>query len=209
MVLSTERDALKVEIARLRTENDSQKQELSQLRDAAGLHAAVVRMTPGITAIVIARPPQSPYDTLLIAEGSKTGVRVGMEAFAQTGAPVGVVTSVNDDYAFVTLFSSYGRETAGWIGAKALPVSLVGSGGGTFGAEITRPADVAVGDRVYVPGPGMLAIGSIARIDDDPSQPSLVLRVVPAANFFSLTSVVLRDTGYADTFLRSATSTSL
>ncbi len=205
--LTTERDALKNELAQTRTELDSVKQQLSQLEGLVSDRAMVERVATSLVATVIARPPQSPYDTLLIAAGSATGARVGMEVFASTGTPIGVVDRVTDDYATVRLFTSSGEETLGWIGSKATPVTLRGTGGGTFSVAVTRPSSAAVGDHVYVPGPQMLPIGIVSRIDDDPSLPSITLRIVPVANLFSIPMVMLRDTGFVSSSVNAATST--
>ena len=71
-------------------------------------------------------------------------------------------------------------------------------------ASIARSANVVVGDAVFAPGPGMLPFGSIVRVDNDPSSTSVILRIMPAINLFSVTWVELRDTG--EKFF-SATST--
>ena len=62
------------------------------------------REESGILAGVVARPPVSPYDTLVLAAGRVDGVEVGMEAFGAVGVPVGVVSSVLEDFSRVTLF---------------------------------------------------------------------------------------------------------
>lgn len=160
---------------------------------------------PGILAGVVVRPPESPYDTLVLAAGSSAGVTRGMEAFAGGGVPLGIVSSVTNDFSRVTLFSAPGAVTQGWVGRANLPIDIIGAGAGTMNASLTRSADVAVADVVFVPGPGMLPIGSVVRIDSDPSSPDITLRIMPALNLFSLAWVELRDTGR--TVFTSATST--
>jgi len=151
----------------------------------------------GIIAGVVARPPESPYDTLVLAAGSNAGVTFGMEAFGAGGIPLGIVSSVLADFSRVTLFSAPGVVTNGWVGAGSMSLALTGSGAGTFSAVIPRAANVAVGDTVFISGPGALPVGEVRRIDSDPSAPSVTLRIAPALNLFSTTWVVLRDTGTA------------
>ena len=74
-------------------------------------------------------------------------------------------------------------------------------------ASLARSASVVVGDTVFGPGPGMLPIGTVARIDDDPSSPSLTLHIMPKINLFSVSWVVVRDTGAAFLDALEATST--
>lgn len=151
----------------------------------------------GILAGVITRPPQSAYDTLMIAVGSEGGASIGMEAFALGGTPIGAVTAVSGDFSQVTLFSAPDVITNGWVGPKNAPLTIVGAGGGVLRAAAPRAAEVKEGDVVSAPGPGMLPIGSVVRIDSDPRSPSVTLRILPVANPFSIGWVNLRDTGIA------------
>jgi cell shape-determining protein MreC len=163
--------------------------------------------TPGISADVVARPPESPYDSLVLAAGSDIGVTLGMEAFDENGVPIGIVSSVLADFSRVTLFSAPGTTTNGWIGNANIPITIFGAGGGAMNAAMSRSADIAVGDTIFVSGPGELPIGRIVRIDGSASSPSVTLRIMPDANLFSTVWVSLRDTG-ASSFV-SATTTQL
>ena len=146
----------------------------------------------GIIAGVVARPPESPYDTLIIAAGLDKGVTLGMEAFGAGGVPLGVVSSVLADFSRTTLFSAPSVVTSGWVGNNSIPVSLRGAGAGAFDATVSHDAGIKVGDVVSVPGPGALPIGSVVRVDSDPSSSSVTLRIKPALNIFSVTWVILR-----------------
>lgn len=161
----------------------------------------------GIIAGVVARPPFSPYDTLILSGGVNEGITLGMEAFGEGGVPLGVVSSVLAGFSRVTLFSTPGMATGGWVGQKNLPITLLGSGAGALHAFVARSAGISVGDAVFVPGPGMLPVGSVAHAEGDPTSPSITLRIAPSLNLFSVAWVTLRDTGIRSfTF---ATSTSL
>ncbi|MEK7144704.1 MAG: rod shape-determining protein MreC, partial [Patescibacteria group bacterium] len=155
----------------------------------------------GILAAVVARPPESPYDTLVLAAGERAGVVLGQEAFGEGEIPLGIVTAVTADFARVTLFSSPGTRTYGWVGlsvqagSENIPLIISGSGAGTMQASLSRSANITVGDTVFAPGPGMLPIGSVVRIDSDPSSPGMTLRIMPNLNPFSLVWVQLRDVG--------------
>lgn len=151
--------------------------------------------TSKILAGVVARPPESPYDTLVLSAGTNAGVRIGQEAFGPHGVPIGVVSGVLSDFSRVTLFSAPNAVVHGWVGHDTIPLTIRGVGAGAMSASLSRSAKVAVGDTVFAPGPGALPIGTVTRIDDDPTAPGVVLRITPVLNLFSIAWVVLRDTG--------------
>lgn len=153
--------------------------------DLAALTGAVPS-APRITAGVLARPPVAPYDTLIIAAGTAHGVAEGAFVYGPGGVPLGTVASVSGASSRVALFSTGGRVTEGWVGDARLPITLVGRGGGAFEATLPRDSGVTLNAVVYVPGPGALPIGTIVRIDTDPSAPRDTVHVAPYANVFSI-----------------------
>jgi len=176
----------------------SENQALTQKMSSIGAFSSVA----GILAGIVARPPESPYDVLVVAAGTNRGVVVGMEVFgppvgeSSTGnVPLGVVTSTTADFSRVTLFSSSGMNTLGWVGHTNVSLTISGAGAGAMNAVVSRSAGIAAGDIVSVPGPGMLPIGVVTRVDSDISSPSVTLRIQPALNLFSLSWVLIRDTG--------------
>ncbi len=154
---------------------------------------------------MVARPPESPYDTLVLATGSSGGVTRGMEVFGSGGVPIGIVSEVLTDFSRVTLFTAPGVVMNGWVGKANIALILIGTGGGTWQATVAKAAAVASGDAVFLPGPGARVAGSVVRIDSDPLSPADTLRIRPASNLFSLTQVLLRATGVAP--ITFATST--
>jgi cell shape-determining protein MreC len=188
--LAQQNEALSNQNTVLSLQNEALQQKMESV-------SGLVKDDGGITAGVVAHPPESPYDTLVIAAGSEEGVTSGMEAFGEGNVPVGVVSSVLPHFSRITLFSTPGVSLGGWVGRAHLPLLMRGAGGGALYASVSRSAGVAVGDIVSVPGPGSLPIGAIVRVDSDPSSPSVTLRISPALNLFSITWVVVRDTGAA------------
>ncbi len=200
--LTSKNEQLTNENATLAIENQTLSKKLE---DISALSKSQTPPT-GILAGVVARPPESPYDTLVLSSGSQNGVALGQEAFGIGGVPVGVVSSVLHDFSRIMLFSAPNTDTSGWIGKNNLPITIFGSGGGTMKASVSRSANISAGDTVFVPGPGMLPIGSVVRVDSDPSSPSVTLRIQFATNPFSISWVTLRDVGST---LLTATSTFL
>ncbi len=144
--------------------------------------------THGIAAGVVARPPLSPYDMLILGLGTDAGIYAGMQAFSK-GIPVGTVESVSEGSARVALYSSSGRQTEGWVGEARVPITLKGLGGGAFQADVPRESGVVEGDLVYIPGPGALPMGVVVTIESNASSPRSLVRIRPMANPFTMTSV--------------------
>ncbi|MBI5405503.1 rod shape-determining protein MreC [Candidatus Kaiserbacteria bacterium] len=190
-ILTLENERLARENAALGSENRALLQQASSIAALIGAESSAEGLR-GVVAGVVARPPTSPYDTLIIARGAKAGITAGQEAFADGGVPIGVVSAVFPDFSRVTLFSAPGMRVDGWIGPRAVPVTLRGAGGGTLRASLPRSVEVKAGDAVFVPGPGALPIGNVARVDDDPLLPVITIHIQPATNLFSLTWLELR-----------------
>lgn len=190
--LAARAEALALENAALSAENQT-------LRKQAADQATLLGGAPergakaGLVLGVLSGPPISPYDTLVLVGGADDGVTAGQEAFGAGGVPLGVVSSVSASFSRVTLFSAPGVVTRGWIGSANLPLEMRGAGGGTLRATVARAEDVALDDAVFVPGPGALFIGRVARIDRDAASPAANLLIRGALNPFSVTWVELRD----------------
>lgn len=193
--LALHNEQLRNENAALANENQALLAKEVSISALSNFSTLEGKDTSKILAGVVARPPESPYDTLVLAAGEKVGVMLGQEAFGAGGVPIGVVSSVLADFSRVTLFSAPNTVMHGWVGRENLPLTIRGAGAGAMRASLARSANIAVGDTVFVPGPGALPIGSVTRIDNDPTAPGVVLHITPALNLFSITWVVLRDTG--------------
>ena len=190
--LAAQNEKLASENVALANKNQTLEQKIASLLLLATAPSIAIS---GIVAGVVARPPQSPYDTLVLAAGKKTGVQIGMEAFGEGGSPIGIVSSISSDFSRVTLFSSPGIATGAWVGHASLPLTVIGAGAGVLTASVARSAGIVAGDVVFVPGPGMLPIGSVERVEGDPLSPVMTLRIVPSTNPFSIAWVALRATG--------------
>lgn len=201
--LSKKVDALTQQNAALGAQNRALLQQVSSIASLASPATST-----SIVAGVVARPPMSPYDTLVLAAGTAAGVSAGMEVFGPGNTPLGVVTSVTSAFSRATLFSAPGQTVLGWAGAQHVPVTLEGTGGGSFSAVLPRSAGVAAGDVVYVSGPGALPVGTVQSLSGDPSAPSVALDIVPALNLYTVTWVALRDTGVAFTNALGSATTS-
>ncbi len=172
----------------LLNENRALLARINSLTELLGTTTPSIR---GIVANVIARPPESPYDMLIIDAGTKVGSAVGDVVIAQGGIPIGTINEVSTYASRVILFSSPNATTTAWVGTSHYPIILKGTGSGTFSAQIIRQTKVTVGDMIFVPGIPQHAIGRIVRIDTAPAAVIETLRIKPFVNIFSLATVLV------------------
>lgn len=185
-----ERDALIRERDRLIEELAISRARTADLERLVGIDSEPDR---GIAAGVLVRPPVAPYDMLVVDRGANDGVRVGAGVYGPGGAPIGTVALVSPDNAHVSFFSAAGRTTEGWLGEARTPITLTGAGAGAFYATASKDAEIAIGTNVYVPGPGALPIGTVERVDTNPSTPVATVYVRPIVNPFTVTWVTVGD----------------
>jgi len=186
--LARERDVLAQKVVTLEAENMALT---AQANDLARLLGGRTEVTAGVVAGVLARPPVSPYDTLVIDKGSREGVSVGHMVYGAGGLPIGSIETVANATSRVLLYSAPGRVTEGWVGEERTPVALEGASAGAFRTSVPRESTVTVGALVYVPGGGALPVGTVVRVDSDPSTPRAVIHVKPVTNPFSITAVTV------------------
>jgi cell shape-determining protein MreC len=108
---------------------------------------------------VIARPPQSPYDTLVLNIGSEDGVRLDAGVWWPAGVYLGKVIDVRFRSAVVQLLSAPGVIHPASI--SATPVTTLGQGGGEFYAEVPQDRAVSVG-TVIISDQYNLPLGVVA-----------------------------------------------
>ena len=118
---------------------------------------------------VIARPPRTSYDTLLVTVSPDADVVVGDYAYAG-GTLVGDVVSRNQNTALVSLFSSPGRTFDGRIGTPDAIVVVHGQGGGAFTFELSKEVVVAVGDPVMSAHGEQALVARVAAVIDEPER---------------------------------------
>lgn len=114
-------------------------------------------------AAVIGRPPQSPYDTLVIDIGDQSNVDIKAPVWWPPGVYLGEVVNVRERTAVVRLVSSPNarhrvRTTNG------VYTELTGRGGGAMRAEVAKGLSVATGTQVISDRYG-LPVGEIAAVE--------------------------------------------
>lgn len=186
--LKSERDTYAAQVAVLSSQNAALEAKVSDLTNVLGTRTSPV---PGIVASVRARPPVAPYDVLIIDQGTNAGVTIGALVTGNGGTPIGTIGQADAMESRVTLFSTHGIQTPGWAGNARIPVTLTGAGAGAFTASVPKAAGVQAGDGVYIANSGAYPVGTVVKIESDPSSPTVGLDVRPYANPFSLAWVTV------------------
>jgi cell shape-determining protein MreC len=187
-ILARERDQLANENKGLQNEN---RILVARAQDLTALLGTRTEADDDILASVLARPPISPYDVLVIDRGTEHSVRSGALVFGNGGVPLGTIAATTERTARVLLYSAPGRETSAWVGTTRIPITLKGEGSGAFSALIPRDAAVLTGDEIYVSGSGALPVGVVSWVRIDPSATKAVVHIHPLVNPFSITWVTI------------------
>lgn len=113
----------------------------ADLAQENGKRSATTTAASYKTAAIIAYPPKTHYDSLVIDAGQDAGVAVGDLVYSGPFI-IGVISSASSKTAVVELFSSPGTTREVKIGTPESIVTLTGVGGGSFEAKV--PGDIAV-----------------------------------------------------------------
>lgn len=140
IVLKEKLSSLQIEILSL-SDDKSQKDVLLELLGRR-------QNSEMLIATVLARPPQTPYDVIIIDVGSDNSLVIGSEVFLPEGPIIGSVSEVFSGKARVELFSSADKETNAILERNNIPVTLVGAGAGNFKFILPRNIAVESGDRI-------------------------------------------------------------
>lgn len=186
--ITNERDRLLAENAAFYAKSALLEARVADLEELLGGRTDA---SDSILAGVLARPPVSPYDMLIVDTGSNEGVMVGSRADGPGGMPIGQVESVTGNSARIQLYSTPAKETESWVGENRIPVTLIGEGSGAMSAVVAREAGIAIGDLVYMAGPGALPVGSVIAVENDPSSPRSRVDIRPLLNPFSISWVTI------------------
>ncbi len=115
--------------------------------------------------VVLAKPPQSPYDSLVLDLGTSEGALVGDHVYGLGDVALGVITSVTDHTSSATLFSSSEKETAATVERSDVSLVLSGTGGGGFEAKVPQDVDVTIGDTIVLPSVHVSVVGRVVAIE--------------------------------------------
>jgi cell shape-determining protein MreC len=128
-----------------------------------------------VLGVILAKPNQSPYDTVVIDAGVDEGLREGEKVFVDGEVPIGTISKVYNGTSLVTLYSNPRQTTEAILEGSNATVSLLGRGGGNF--EMSIPIDLPSDKGMHVVLPG-LSSEVVAVIEDIISSPTDPLKKV-------------------------------
>ncbi len=130
-----------------------------------------------ILAGILAKPNQSPYDTLIIDAGKNDGVTENAKVFALghslTGealgnVPIGRVVEVFTNSSKVILFSNPREKTDVVILGRDIFLQAIGRGGGNFELVLPRDLEILKDAEADLPGIEHYILGTVQSIISDP-----------------------------------------
>jgi rod shape-determining protein MreC len=117
-----------------------------------------------VLATVLLKPYFSPFDTLIIDQGSTEGISVG-DKIKSGNTYIGYISEVYGNSSKAILYSSYGEKVKVLIGKNNIEKEAVGRGGGNFSIEVPRETDVKEGDPIIIPSISPNIFGVVEKID--------------------------------------------
>ena len=120
-------------------------------------------------AVILAKPPQSPYDTMILDIGTLAGIKNENLVYGFGNIALGRISSAEKNHSTATLFSNGGYESHGIVERSDLAVVLFGTGGGGFEARVPQDADITVDDLIVLPGQEPSPIGKVVNIESTPA----------------------------------------
>ncbi len=190
--LRAENERLKGEVARLR-ENESRLQELEKLLQVEQAYPD----QEFLAASVLAKDPSNLKEVIAIDRGKGDGVREGMVVVTEGHSLVGTVTSVLDDYSWVTLITDPNSAVSAMVQESRAQGVVTGSYSRQLSIEfVAQGAAVKEGDVVitsaigghYPPG---LVMGRVTAVQSTPQELFKKVSVEPLASLARLETVLV------------------
>jgi cell shape-determining protein MreC len=140
---------------------------------------------------VLAHPPISAFDTLIIDLGTDDGVEIGMTVHADDTFAIGRIVETYSRTSLVSLFSTNGNELETFVGASSSPVTMRGVGGGAFRASVPKGTEIAAGDPVLVAGYRNRYLGVVGSVDISDESSLVMIHASLPVNLYHLRHVYI------------------
>ncbi len=194
--LLRERDSLKEQLAASKLavlDRNLLYEENLTLKESMGRSA----QPNALLAAVLVRPPESPYDTLIIDAGEDKQVKVGDRVAASGAFLIGTVEAVYATTARIKLYSAPNTSYDAFL-RGSIPIRAEGIGGGSLKASVPHDAEAAAGDLVTLPGiePNLSFVVESIEAGRGDSAAEIYMHL--AANPFSLRFAEVWRSAYAE-----------
>lgn len=156
-------------IAEIQSLKDAQQARVDEALTRARLEAEnaalatqlALQQDETLTARVLMRPDQLPYDTLLIDAGARDGVTEGAIVYIGEKIAVGTVLRSYAESALVRLVSSPGVQASVFVFGPDIFTEAEGMGGGVLRITVPQGIPLSVGDIVVLPAANAGAYGEV------------------------------------------------
>jgi cell shape-determining protein MreC len=191
------KDSLIKENAYLREVVASRELELVALRAAADRELRLLEILgrtegrEGTLASVLVRPPETPYDVLIIDAGTNQGIVAGQQVILPEGTIIGVVSEAYRSSSRVILHSASGQKINAVLERNGAPIIMEGRGGGNFRITLPRDMAVEVGDRILSADISSSLLAVVGKVSLGPTDSFKEVLATSPANIFSLRFVLV------------------
>jgi rod shape-determining protein MreC len=124
-----------------------------------------------LVASIVSKPPQSPYDILVLDVGSEKGIWVGMTVTAYGDVLLGYVVDVSKKTSKVKLISFPQEETNVLLSVSNTPAIAVGLGGENLEIILPRTIEIKSGESIVALGVESLLVGVVEKVEINVSNP--------------------------------------
>lgn len=146
-----------------------------------------------IPAFVLARPPQSLYDTLVIDVGEDAHIKKDSRVMIDDNFWLGNVISVYSKTSVVRLLSSPDSKINLIISRTGTPIELNGRGGGNFEGDLPRGVDIQKGDMLVPTGFSSVVVAQVSMIEIDPEDSFQKIYAVIPKNLSLIQDVMVKN----------------
>lgn len=124
-----------------------------------------------IAASVMGRPPQMPYDVVVVDQGRVDGVIESAPVFIGANRVIGYVGEVFEHTAVVVLFTTPDVESTVYIYGPNIYTTAIGVGGGLLRVHVPQGIDLTVGDVAVLPAVDGGIYGEVVSIESVATKP--------------------------------------
>ena len=133
-----------------------------------------------VRAKVIARPPQIPFDSVMINSGENDGLEVGDLVVVQSRLLVGFISKVEANTATVSLSSSNGNSFHGLVERTHEALEIIGVSGNNFASRTLSDSDIKEGDRIIISGDSDLLLAIVGSVENyEPISTKNIIMTLP------------------------------
>lgn len=144
---------------------ESIKSENQKLRETLKMRST----TDLITTVVIAKPPQTPLDSLYLDKGAAEGLTQGDLVSVGERILIGKIVKTAKHTSIVSLNSLAGAITYGFVDRTNEMLEINGVGGGGMEAKVPIDFDIVVGDKLMIANSFTYLAAVVGMIEEDRS----------------------------------------